>query len=339
MPSEKMTVKKIAKLAGVSPATVSFVINDRDGVSNETREKVLSIIKATNYEPNASSLGLSLNKSFNIALIYHSDLASLFSDLFYNDIAHGLTDCLTTAGYNVVFTPTHYQSGAVIPTIIRRHDADGVVYFQDSNNSLLDHFDSIDLPCVLVDLHKNVEDHTHVSVDYEFSIASAMNYLASKGHQKIALLGSDTVPGYFIKCLSGYQKALSDNKLPIEPNWIQSGANDAVSSSKCLDKMLGGVNNPTAVVCTSDMSAIWGVRYVKQKGIAVPEKLSFIGIDDILLSSYVEPALTCVSFDKYNLGVRAGEILLDKIARVPVQSLIINDVKIIERESVYNVIS
>lgn len=331
---KRLTIEDIARLSGVSPTAVSFVINGRDGIGAATREKVNAVIEATGFQPNASSRRLSFQKSFNVALVYPAS-ASPFSDLYYYEISRGLTEKISEEGYNVVFAPLRDSGNEmVLPNILLHRDADGAVILQDVSNTVLSGIDKLDIPYVMIDIHAPDRMHTHVSVDSETSIYIAVKYLIQHCHTKIAFLGSDWLPSYYLQCLTGYQKALSEHNLPIYPIWLQRNANDTASTQACMAQILSCPERPTAICCMGDIHAIDAMNTAKALGLPIPDALSFISIDDILLSRYVDPPLTTIGYDKLDMGRKAAELLLEKMLGNDVESIIVDSSTIIERKSV-----
>lgn len=333
----KLTIKDIAKIANVSPTAVSFVINGKQGVSDVTRDKVKAVIAATNYQPNQSSLRLSYQKSFNIALVYPPS-ASPFSDLYYYEIARGLTNQLSEAGYNVVLA-NMIQKGKEfhLPRILTSNDADGIILLQDMDSASLSRIEDLDIPFVMIDIHKSDRYHTHVSVDSEKSIYTVVKYLINKGHKKIAFLGSDWLPEYYLQCFAGYRKAIAESGLPILPCWMQKTTDGIAGTKNCITNLLSCPDRPTAVCCMGDVYAIEAIRLIKSYGHSVPDDFSIISIDDILLSTYIDPPLTTIQYDKENMGKIAADLLLSKMNGHSVDSVIVMSDRIIERQSVKNI--
>ena len=335
IPSKKLTIKDIADMAGVSQTAVSFVINDRRGVSPATREKIKEIMKATNYVPNISSRRLMMRRSFNVALLYPAH-ASPFSDLFYSEIAGGLTQCLMESCYNVVLSPLNGGQHDDLPGIIQRNDADGAVIFQDARISLPAKLDEMALPYVYIDLQEHNIECIHVSLDSEALMGEAVGYLARMGHNNIAFLGSDQVPNYYQRCYNAYKKALVKHGLNATTEWVCCSDGSPEATEKAIGKLFAYNPKPTAICCISDMVAIYAINALKKLGASLPKDMSIIGVDDILISPYVEPALTCVTYDKWHMGYLAGELLVALIDKKPVESHILSNFKIRPRQSVYD---
>ena len=331
----KYTIKEIAKMAGVSPTAVSFVINNKNGVSAKTREKVSKVIESTNFKPSFNSMRLFFKKSYNISIII-KQTSSPFNDLFYFEIAKGLLDKSKEFGYNIVFSDISLEGNNVIlPEIINRNDTDGIIFLQDTDKTILNEIDKRNIPYVVVDTHSPNNDFTCITGDYLLSSFTATKYLISKGHKNIAFIGSSYIPDYYHQAFTGYKNALEETNMSIPPSWIQIDAFDEASSYKCMERILKSRTIPSAVFCSGDLFAISAIKCAKDNGYKVPEDISFIAVDDILLSRYIEPKLTTVKIDKEKMGSLAMELIIKKINNEQVDSIIVESDNIIERDSVF----
>lgn len=335
---EKLTIKEIARMAGVSPTAVSFVINNKSGVSENTRKKVNEVIKRTNFIPNLNSKRLFFRKSYNISLVI-KQTSSPFSDLFYLEITKGVLEKSKEYGYNIVFSDIPIVQGNVqLPEIIKQSDADGIIFFQDTENVILNNIENLNIPYVVVDAHVANADFTFINADSELSAYTATKYLIGQGHKDIAFIGSSYIPEYHYQTFTGFKNALGEVNIPIQSGWIQSQAIDEISAYNCMAKILecgsGSKSTPTAVFCAGDIFAIAAIRCARDRGFKVPEDISFIGIDDILLSRYIEPSLTTIKIDKIQMGILAMELLVKKINGDIVKSVIVESDNIILRNSV-----
>lgn len=331
----KLTIREIAKMAGVSPTAVSFVINNREGVSDETRRRVNEVIERTNFKPSLNSRRLFFKKSFNISIIIRNT-SSPFNDLFYFEIAKGLLQKSKEFGYNIVFTDITVKGNEVIlPDIIKRNDTDGVIFLQDTEKSVLTEVSRHNIPFVIVDSHSADNDITCIKADYELSSQTAVKYLIENGHRDIGFIGSSYIPDFYLQAFSGYKNALAELNLPLQPAWIQADATDESSAYKCMERILSCQSVPTAVFCATDMFAIGAIKCAKDKGYNIPSDISFAAIDDILLSRYYEPKLTTIRIDKENMGYLAMEAIVKKIHGEPVASTVVESGNLIIRDSVH----
>jgi LacI family repressor for deo operon, udp, cdd, tsx, nupC, and nupG len=328
-------------MAGVSPTAVSFVINNKKGVSEKTRKRVKEVIERTNFQPNLNSMRLLLNKSFNISIVIRKT-SSPFDDLFYLDVTKGLLEKSKEYGYNIVFTDISVEDGEVIlPNIITHKDTDGIVFFQDTEDIVLREVNQLSIPYVIADSHimenGNHKGLTTVSANYELSAHTAVCHLIDNGHRDIAYIGSSFVHNFYLSTFEGYRKALEKAQVTIQPSWMQINATDEDSACKCARSILGGKQRPTAIFCTTDTFAIGAMKCAKDMGLSIPKDISFIGIDDIFLANYVEPKLTTIKIDKFKIGSLAMELIMDKIEGKEVNSVVVDSDYLIVRDSVMSI--
>ena len=329
-----ITIKDIAKLAEVSTSAVSMVINGREGLSDATREKILRTIKETNYYPNASSQRLVHRRSFNVAYIYPLEM-SPFSDFFYSEVAEEIVKELTKHHLNVVFAPLLINDGVCdVPEIISKQDADAAILLHDAPDGVFERLDDLGIPCMLLDWQRETNGRANIDFDNVQSTYMAVKYLIKNGHTRIALLGSDHLPHFYLRCLVGYQKALDEENLPINAGWMQTSVNDVPSAITCLKQLIEMQPPPTAICCINDMFAVYALNAAATLKIPVPEKLSFIGKDNISISSYTYPGLTTVSYNKRKVGKQAAHMLLRMLAGETVNDLPACGDSVVERESV-----
>jgi DNA-binding LacI/PurR family transcriptional regulator len=331
-----LTIKEIAKIARVSPSAVSFVLNNRKGVSEKTRSKVLDIINEKEFIPNRNSRRLSLKKSFNICLAINT-ASSPFVDLFYFDITRGIVEASTHYDYNLILNHLGSKKSSKdnVPSSIKNRDADGVIFIQDTPESILKETAAMQVPFILVDAEQNTnEAYTFVNADSEWSCQVATNYLIKKGHRNIGFITSSYLERYYNQTISGFTKAMSENGLKQKKTWIYTDAEDEITAYRGMAKILNNKQRPTAMVCAGDRYAIGAIRCVQDKGLSVPGDISFIGMDNILLSSYINPPLTTISFNAFEMGKTAFELLIKKLNGENVESVVFPSESIIERSSV-----
>ena len=333
----KMTVKEIAKMAGVSPTAVSFVLNNKEGVSEKTRQRVENIIKATNYTPDKNARRLYFKKSFNICLAI-TKKSSPFADLFYLDVLKGVLQRGMEHGYNVMISefPEQFPQDRAFSSSIAGGDTDGVIFFQDTPEQLLRYFDELEIPYVLVDTHSQAGRHITVDTDCELSTFVATEKLIENGHRKIALLCSSFLPEFYLQVSSGFMRAVAGHGLSVSPSYLIRDAYNEKSAYELMKKFLKENRDdlPTAFFCAGDIYAIAAMNAAMEMGYRVPDDFSFIAMDDIIISQYVRPQLTTVTYDKCAMGAQAIDLLVDLINHKPAHSVVIKSDRIIERESI-----
>ncbi|MBP3579810.1 MAG: LacI family DNA-binding transcriptional regulator [Clostridia bacterium] len=328
---KKLTVKDIAKKAGVSVTAVSFVLNNKAGVSNETRKRVQDIIKETDFKPSLSSKKLVLNKSFNICLMMNA-FSSPFEDLFYFEITRGIINRSMKCNYNVIISKP-ILSQSELPDLIYSGDADGIIFMQDISPALIDKANSCGVPFLIVDSHSSNENVTSINPDYKKAAYDATSYLIRHGHTDIAIIASKVVSDFYNQTLSGFSEAMGEHNLMINPHFCNISATGEDSAYEEAKKLFMLEKRPSAVLCTVDSFAIGVMRCAKDMNLSIPEDVSIIGIDDILLSRYIEPKLTTIGIDKEGMGTLAMDMIVQKIKGKKVESILL-PMQLIERDSV-----
>lgn len=332
----KVTIKTIAQLAGVSPSTVSIVLNDRPGVSESTREKVRQIIQSNNYVPNPNSRRLLFNKSDNITVLLNKNQGELHSQ-FYVELNNEIVSECSEIGYNLVyaFYDLTADNKSVLPPIIEHRDTGGVIFLGDPPMPVQQTMISYDIPFVISDAHALQPDIPSVYTNYDQAAYMATKYLIDNGHREIGYLGYDS-PKYMEKTLRGFQLALRDGGCLYHPEWTLSSPNSDKISYERSQYWENTGKLPSAIFCTGDFIAIGCMRYFQHKGLDIPNDISLISIDDMLLSEYVTPGLTTVHINNRELARASTELLLDRISgrnKLP-EHLLVPHGKIVERKSV-----
>ena len=328
---KKLTVKDIAKKAGVSVTTVSFVLNNKPGVSDTTRKRVQKIINETDFKPSLSSKKLVLNKSFNICLMMNA-FSSPFEDLFYFEITRGIINRSMQCNYNVIISKP-IMSQSELPDLIYSGDADGIIFMQDISQTLIDKANACGVPFLVVDSHTNNDNITSLNPDYKKAAYDATLYLIRQGHTDIAMIASNVVPDFYNQTLSGFTEAMDENNLSVNPDFCNISAADEASAYTEAKKLLERKNRPSAILCTVDSFAIEVIKCAKDMSLTVPDDISVIGIDDILLSRYIEPHLTTIGIDKVGMGTLAMDMIIQKIKGKRAENISL-PMELIERDSV-----
>ena len=334
MSKPKLTIRELAQLADVSQTAVSYVLNGKPGVSDKTRRRILDIIAQTNYKADRNSKRLALHKSFNICLAY-LDTSNPFDDLFYFEVAKGMVDCSNAYGYNIVLNKIDRRSsGLGLPEVITAKDADGVIIFQDVDEQLIRTIESYSIPCLVLDSYAKIDGALSIGTDATAFTEEAVQYLIAKGHRKIGVICSNFIPDYWTQVYNGFASAMLKEHLLINPAWMQNTTRDEVTAYRCMENILKYSPLPTAVFCVGDIYAIGAMRCIKEHGLRVPEDISVLGADNIILGRYCEPALTTVNLSKVEMGRKALDLLIRRINAEPVESIRLSSHGIVERASV-----
>lgn len=304
-----VTIKDIAKKAGVSYATVSRALNNKSDVNINTRQKVLKIAKKMGYRPNMIAKNLVSQRSNTIALILPD-----VSNPFFADIARSITEASHAAGYIVTICNTgwdvkrenlmleHMQSQQVAGIIIKP-----TAFYKPGT------FDSIHVPLVVF-WHPN-KDHTDfIDMDHEAGGRLATLYLLERGYRKIAYLGgAGTSPANQLR-LFAYQRTLQEHQIKVQEELISYGGFDLRSGYNRIKKLLENKSTkPDAVFCGNDYIALGVLQYLYENKIKVPEDFGIVGYDDLYFSSLPMINLTTISQPRDLMGKQAVNLLVEQI--------------------------
>lgn len=320
-------------MAGVSPAAVSIAMNNREGISDETREKILKIAKEHNYVTGATSVNLLKDRPKYVAILFRTD-ALLDDQIFYSETAIDAMIACRETDYSVITTFVTGEPGKIeLPHAIINGDVDGVLVCGDQEPGIYSELRKLGIPFVILDSSRHNDNVPAIYVDYGAAAYQATKYLIELGHKDIAFMGNGALHDFNTLVLSGFQDAIGEAGLSIKPNRIQIGLGDDEGMRNCVDNVLSGKSRPTAIFCTVDAYAINVVRYIHTCGLRVPKDISVVSIDDILMSKYIIPSLSSMKVDR-KLMISEGLKMLDKmIAGEKVSNIKLPPPVLMKRES------
>ena len=305
-----LTIKDIARMAGVSTTAVSFVLNNRPGVSDATRQKVQDIIRQTDFIPNVHTRRLNLGKSFTVHVVLKQYAYGLYNQ-FALETLSGVFKEGKSLGYSIIFTliDEHMACEQIIESI-RSKDCDGMILNQIDDPGLISQLQRENTPFVCVDAHLSADRKLPmVEVDYYDAAYQATRYLHQNGHAHIGFIGPETPVEHCANTFRGYTDYLKEMGLSCNDQWVAKIPFTEQAAEAAVDALLERKELPTAILCSCDAVAIDVIRRAKERGIRIPEDISIMGIDDLLVSRYLDPALTTMTFDKELLGAKAMEVL------------------------------
>ncbi len=308
----EVTIRRIAELANVSAATVSYVLNDRPGISQRTRDRVLAIVEQEGYVPDKSSKTAVVRRESNVYLVVDGE-ASL-GDLFYSTILDTIAVAAQGHELRVVLckvTDTFQSSAAA--KAVRRGSVDGLIFLRDIDSETLLFLSQSEVSFVVIDSHRRDARYSRICADYDEACFTAATYLIELGHRAVGFIGEQAIPDFYISTFNGFCRALSSHRLTVHPTWIQSGACDADSAYRCMESILEFDERPTAVVCATDLFALAAMRCAQDHGLRIPDDISFTGIDDLYFSRLYFPALTTIRIDSFEMAEKAVECLSRQI--------------------------
>lgn len=329
----KATIKDVATRANVSVATVSRVVNNLDGYSDETKEKVLEAIKELGYQRNAIARGLVTKTTKTIGV-----LIPIVSAYLYAEILNGIEEKANENGYGIFLCNTGVNGVRAVNYIkmLGERQVDAIIVVSLTiNDEYYNLLNSLKIPYILVSTLSYKYKIPYIKVDDQQAAYTATQFLIEKGHTKIALISGgkeDKISG--ITRVNGYRNALQDYDININENIIKYGDFTYNSGIMCMEDLLQEKEDFTAVFATSDEMALGALSVMHRNKIEVPEKISIIGYDNTLIAQMSNPPLTTVAQPLYEMGVKAFAKILSVLETGNSGENMILSHKIVERETV-----
>jgi DNA-binding LacI/PurR family transcriptional regulator len=305
------TIDEIAKLASVSPATVSKVMNNRPYVSATTRARIERVIAETGFVPSQRARGLSKRRSFILGLLIPYTSDQLFADPHLLEIMRGIEAEANLHEYNLLLSTARaaIDAASACVRLLRSDVIDGAIVVetldvQPFTAALVEQ----PSPWVMIGYAGAGEVQCVHADDYGGALL-ATHHLLSLGHRRIGVIGSTPRPFALDERLRGVQEALVEAGLPFDESLLTTGDFSIESGEAAGYRLLQRPDRPSAIFALNDRMALGLIRAANQLGIAVPEELSVVGFDDIALATLFNPALTTVRQPGFAMGAAAARLL------------------------------
>lgn len=307
----KITIKEIAKLAEVSTATVSKILNKKDNnISDATRQRVLDIVKEQNYIPNTIARSLVTRQTKTIGLVI-PDIANPF----FPELARGAEDKASESGYNIIFcnTDDNLEKEEKYINMLQEKMIDGIIFTQSAKRTK--GFKKLTIgstPIILIDRDMNLEGVVgKVLVDNFTGAYEGVSYLLKNGYEKIAFITGALTSNTSKNRLKGYEKALEDSGVSYKEDYVLAGEYRSEWGFKAIEKLFDNKVDFDAVFCGNDLIALSVIKALKNAGKSIPEDVGVLGFDDIYMSKFIEPELSTIRQPNYEMGYKAVEMLVN----------------------------
>lgn len=335
--SDLPKLEDVARLAGVSTATVSRCLNSPSQVVSKTRDKVNAAIDELGYLPNSNARALAANRSNIIGAI----IPTMENSIFASGL-QAFQEVLNTAGFDLLVASSSYDRDTEekqIRSLVAR-GAEGLFLIGTGRSAAIyDFLDNRNVPYVISWSHDASPERRDAGHFVGFNNSEAMQKITKKviafGHRRIAFMaGVQKDNNRSVERVSGYKKAIEEAGLSASVyESVYESSFDFDEAANVFSRIMKDANPPTAVVCNNDILAAASVLAAKQMGLCVPEDISITGFDDIQLASVVEPQLTTVRVPHHRMGAEAAKSLIGQITNAVSFENIELETRIIERGS------
>jgi DNA-binding LacI/PurR family transcriptional regulator len=303
------TIKDVAEEAGVSISAVSLYLNDRAGISQETRKRIAAAVEGLGYQPRAN--GRKAKKAPSAATRYIGLLTEklpIYSDHFYAEVIHAMQAEAERLGYGLVLG-TLDPSKPDLPRVVTEQHVSGhiVIGGGDVTDELITRLAESKAPLLLVDNESWLQEIDSVMVDNHRGAYLATQHLIELGHRRIAIICGPAKYKTLQQRLHGYVAAQTDAGIRIDERYVQPSISKGQPRKGYLEmqQLLALDSRPTAVFAVSDRSAFGALDAIREAGLRVPDDISLVGFDNVNSAIHTYPPLTTVGADRQAMGTSA----------------------------------
>ncbi|MFD3259855.1 LacI family DNA-binding transcriptional regulator [Paenibacillus lentus] len=311
-----VTIKDVARKAGVSPSTVSRVLSNHPRISTETSQKVKAIMEQLGYHPNIMAKSLVSKTTNSICIMLPKSAEELFSNYFFMELIRGIVTQASRLGYDVLISSGANEKEEVegVSRLLNGRRVDGVILlYSRTEDPVIDFLHENGHPFVLIGRSDQYSDILSVDTDNVQASYDATKHLISLGHERIGFVSGPPELVVSKDRLKGYMKALADAGLESRPEWIVEGEFLQESGYRAMSFFMNLPNRPTALVLIDDVVAFGILRGLHELNYKVPEDLCLVSFNNIPLSELSTPPLSSIDIGIYNLGYTASQVLIQSI--------------------------
>lgn len=312
-----VTIKDVAKVASVSPATVSRVIADNPRISAKTKKKVREAMQTLGYYPNFQARNLVIQKSETIGIIMADSATLAFQNPFFPEVLRGISSKAHESQYGL-YISTGATSEEIYEEVISMTQGkrvDGIILlYSRIGDKIMEYLYNSNIPFSVVG---RPEVHTasisYVDNDNVGNAYEVVSYLIGLGHRRIAYVGGGLEYVVSLDRLKGYEQALEKAGLNFDPELIVSQTFNSGLEEQSMKRLMELEQPPTAIVTHDDLVAYELISYLQDMQIDVPGNVSVLSFNNHSLSEHLKPPLSTVDISIYDLGLYSAELVLEKI--------------------------
>lgn len=307
------TIYDIAKLAGVSKSTVSRVLNKQTNISEEAHKKVLQAIKELDYQPSKLARALTSSGFDAIMVISNRSTKTTSGNPYFSEIIHSISVEAERENFDLILQTAKNSEDELQKclTKIQQKMIKGIIMLSSpADETFFDKIDAYNIPIVVTGKVEGAYQNIY-SVDTDnFGDSYALTeFLIQSGHKKIACIHAPLDYHVSVDRLAGFRNCLFDHHLDIRSDWIIDSGYQIEDSYKAAEKLMAGLDKPTAVFATDDIKVMSIYKMAADNGYKIPEDLSVIGYNDKVASTFLSPPLTSIDIPINRLGQSATKLL------------------------------
>ncbi|MCL2146555.1 MAG: LacI family transcriptional regulator [Synergistaceae bacterium] len=307
-------IKEIAKAAGVSTSTVSRVLNNNQLISPETREHVIKIIRKHNYVPNAMARGLSTQKANTVALLVNIEDRESFDNIFFHKVMFGIENVLYKNELSLIISnlQAHGDGKNRLTKMIQGKQIQGIILPSFIlTPELIKMLKTMKFPFVALGEPENTAaSFDWVDINNAQGGQQAVQHLIESGYRRIAFLNGSAREVFNQNRLAGYRSMLAQKGMPADEALIADCGASKDSAYVAMSRLLNLPSPPDAVICVNNVISMGAMKAIAEKNLKIPGEIGIISFDNFPIAELVEPKLTTVDIDVFEMGAEAAKLLL-----------------------------
>ena len=312
-PAKRVTIADIARMAGVSPGAVSFALNGRPGVSEETRHRILAIVEENGWQPSSAARALVGARANTVGFALARPARSLGSEAFFTDLIAGIESRLSESKVSLQL---RLVADVAEEMVVHRqwrssNQVDGFIFIDPrEDDPRVGRIEALDARAVMIGSEPSPEGSVpSVWIGDDTVAETLFSYLSALGHTRIAYVAGPAELEHTRLRAQVLERMTVDG---LEGEVITTDFSPARASA-VTRTLLSGRQHPTAIVYDNDVMAVAGLRVAQEMGRAVPRDVSLASFDDSVIAGLINPSITAMTRDTFELGERAATLLLQQI--------------------------
>ena len=313
--TKKATIVDVARAAGVSVATVSRVVNGNYPVKSETRDRVQAAIEALQYVPNVQARELNMQRSSTIGVV----VPGLYN-MFFAEVIDGIGKAVRKEGFTLLLNCAQNDPELemeCIKTLVSRN-VSGIIVISPNTQGMRETFYRRlvkRVPLVFINGYRRIPNVSYVTNDEALGTRQALEYLMELGHRRILFVRGDHSDSYTIK-EEAYRSLMQEKKCFHEEDIVDIGEGNSIETVTAARNRLYDIlprTEATAIFCCNDLMATGAIKACKDRSLRIPDDMSIVGYDNITLASLIEPEITTMDQNMFQLGSNAAVVLVEMI--------------------------
>lgn len=311
-----VTIKDVAKKAGVATSTVSRVLSNSPRISKATHEKVRKAMKELGYYPNLSAKNLVKRSTETLGMIMPRSAEDLFVNPFFPEVIRGIQALAQDRNYDLLMVSgrDEAEEKKAVEKIVYGKRCDGVLLLcSRTTDPLIEQLDDEGVPFVVIGKPATRPDVNWVDNDNVQASYVATKHLLDQGYRRIGFVSGSLSLVVSLDRLEGYKKALKDQNIAFNKDLIVYGDFDRETGYQAFKKLLTLEEPPDSVIAVDDVMALGVSRAAQELNLRLPEDLAIVGFNNTMLTEYTYPPITSVDIKIYDLGYQAAKLLINQI--------------------------